>query len=92
MLRSGLILAALSLATLSGCPKHGASAPSESWRKCGIACDHLRELGCQEGTPTAHGAACEDVCANVMDSNVLVWDLACMVTIESCAAIDTCEV
>ncbi len=41
---------------------------------CAAACENLRRLGCEEGTPTPGGVSCEGVCRNAAESGI---DLTC---------------
>ena len=57
---------------------------------CGDCCAHARELSCDVGKPTPEGAACEDVCQNVLTSGVVTIDLGCCVQATTCAQLDRC--
>lgn len=57
---------------------------------CADVCHNLTTLGCPAARPTAKGVPCETVCANVQDSGVITWDLACRAHAATCAAVDRC--
>lgn len=65
--------------------------PPEGPATCASACERLKQLRCPAASQTAEGAACEEVCLNVMDSGVISWNLDCRIKATSCAAVDACE-
>lgn len=56
---------------------------------CPVACAHLRELGCELGTPTPRGKSCEDLC-KVMESNGVRF-ISCTINASSCESADACN-
>jgi hypothetical protein len=81
------VLAFLAL-QLAGCP---APRPPVVVGTCADVCARGRELRCGWAEATREGAACEDVCENVQASGVLAWDLACRAQVQTCGAVDACE-
>lgn len=55
--------------------------------ECKTACEHFRELACEEAKPTANGVTCEEVCSS-MPSNQAY--LECAATIETCPKLQAC--
>lgn len=55
---------------------------------CATACNHLRELGCEEGQPTPGGAICEEVCADGMADR---YRLGCVADLDACEDIEDCR-
>jgi len=58
---------------------------------CADYCHHVAELGCEAARPTAKGASCVDVCANVQSSGAVAWDLGCRTKAVTCDEVDRCE-
>jgi hypothetical protein len=57
---------------------------------CQRACEHFRELKCEEGEPTKDGATCETVCENMQTSNLISYDLDCAAKAPTCDYVDSC--
>ena len=56
---------------------------------CAEACARMRTLDCELGTPTRHGAECEEVCLNVQDGPPQIQgDLACLAGAQTCSGCD----
>jgi hypothetical protein len=51
----------------------------------------MQRLGCPSAKPTARGTPCEQVCANLQNSEIAKWNLACRASATSCEAADDCE-
>jgi hypothetical protein len=58
---------------------------------CADVCEHEFSLGCPAAEPTSDGRTCLDVCQNVTTSGFTAWDLGCMATAPTCAAVDACS-
>lgn len=56
---------------------------------CHAACEHLRELKCEEGEPE-EGVSCEEICEHVEASGTVTLDPACVLKITECRGIDGC--
>ncbi len=64
--------------------------PAETPASCSAACARWREMGCEEGQPTAEGKTCEDVCLHVGEAGIGL-DTACVQQASSCEAARSCE-
>jgi hypothetical protein len=88
------------LVGLGGCPKPSPNPAypdaSDAAAACTAAadvcayCAHMRSLGCEEGRPTASGASCETVTANVQRNGFIAMDLACRARV-SCQRQSDCK-
>ena len=55
---------------------------------CGAACQHLRDLGCEEGQPLEDGTTCEVFCVDTQQAGHALAP-SCVVTITTCAELET---
>jgi len=55
---------------------------------CPAACEHLRELGCEEGEPLEDGTTCETFCVETQEQGHALRP-SCVVTITTCAELET---
>lgn len=51
---------------------------------CPTACQHLRDLGCEEGAPLEDGTSCEKFCEDTQNSGHALRP-SCVMTITTCA-------
>ncbi len=58
---------------------------------CYLACRQLTKLGCKEAEPTAAGATCTQVCANIESSGVVSMYPNCVAGAESCSIARACS-
>jgi len=59
---------------------------------CEEMCDRYRELGCEEGQPTAFGTKCEDWCNNALNVPGFRARVICIIDdAESCIEARECE-
>jgi hypothetical protein len=72
------------------CPNPDFPDAGDTRSACQRACDHFRELKCEEGEATKDGATCEAVCENMQTSNLLSYDLQCAAKAPTCDFIDNC--
>ena len=56
---------------------------------CTMACQHLRDLGCPEGSPLPDGTSCADWCTWTQE-NGHGLNPSCVKTIMACAAMESC--
>ncbi len=96
MKHAGLVASVLSAMLLAGTcnqdvePVRPKPVDAGTPADCSAACQHMRELGCEEGKPTPGGATCEDVCNNVEGSGTVTLNPACVVGISRCDQIESC--
>ena len=57
---------------------------------CYLACKKLAALGCPEAKPTAAGATCTQVCANIEASGVVSMGPDCVARAGSCVSARAC--
>lgn len=57
---------------------------------CAQACQHLRALGCESGSPTQQGGTCEAICQNTETSGYASEHPQCLAQIKSCDEEDAC--
>lgn len=76
----------------SGCTETPTPTPVDPADKytCDEACVHLRDLGCEEGTPLSDGTTCEVFCEETQASGHALRP-SCVMKIASCAEIDSCS-
>lgn len=86
----------LILVAVAGCPKPVPPpvppTPPDGAATCATACERMRELHCIDVEPTPEGATCDDICQNIIDSEILTWDLDCRTMATSCDEVENCEV
>jgi len=77
------------LALVISCgPKPLPNVPPDT-DQCAAACEHLRELGCEEGKPLEDGTSCEKFCEDTQNSGHWL-NPTCVKDIMSCSEIDAC--
>jgi hypothetical protein len=54
-------------------------------------CQHLSDMNCPAGRPTADGHTCLDVLRNIQDSGIIALNLGCIFTAATCGAADRCQ-
>jgi len=82
-------LLALSLATLAsqcGPPKPKPVEPDDT-PNCAVACQHLLELGCEEGQPLEDGTTCTEFCEATQKAGHAL-NPTCVMTIERCVDLE----
>lgn len=72
-----------------GCgPKPVVTTPDDT-DMCAPACEHLRDLGCEEGEPLEDGTSCEAFCIEVQTSGHSL-NPTCVADIAACSEIEEC--
>jgi len=91
-------LTLLAVLFVSGCPQiipdpKDPDDPPPPAPVCDRACDHYRSMECEEGEPTPEGRPCEEVCNNLMDSEVpgMQEYYECVLTKDTCPATKECD-
>lgn len=82
-----LALACVFVAFCGGCMPQPTPTPLPDGDDCARACGRLRELGCEDGQPTASGASCETVCEHDSASTAAALTpayLQCISRLASC--------
>jgi hypothetical protein len=75
---------------LPSCPSTP-TPPAPGAATCTEICARGATLDCAFANPTPKGASCKTVCENLQASGLPMWNLACMATAKSCAAMDDCQ-
>jgi hypothetical protein len=92
-----IVLAFLISLVFAGCPKPLPFPPNPrpmadaDLYTCADACKHGFDLDCEFARPTPKGQTCLDVCGNVQQSGIIMWNLSCMSTASTCPAIERCN-
>lgn len=77
---------------LTACPRPvPVPHPPEDTDQCPAACERLRELGCEEGSPLEDGTTCEQFCIDTQESGHAL-NPTCVKSINSCEEIESCGV
>ena len=72
-------------------PPPGPAPLDGSVTACSASCSKYRELGCEEGKPTAKGHTCEEVCNNAAESGIDLGGPAdCIAAAKDCASVEKC--
>ncbi len=87
------VLMVASFLLLSGATCRGPVVPvviePEDTIRCPAACEHLRALGCEEGTPLADGTTCETFCVDTQ-KNGYPLNPTCIMSIKKCTEVEGC--
>lgn len=84
------VVVALSMSACATTPPPNPPPPGEA--TCADACKRMKELSCDAADPTPEGMSCEALCLEISSSELLSWDVECMVRAKSCDAVDACQV
>lgn len=57
--------------------------------QCAAACDHLAQLGCEEGQPLEDGTTCTTFCEQTQRSGHAL-NASCVKQVKTCAELDAC--
>lgn len=68
---------------LVGCPHNPVVHHPTDTASCGTACQHLRDLKCEEGSPLPDGTTCEGFCQSTQNSGHALVP-SCVVNIKQC--------
>ena len=71
-------------------PSNVGGAASRFQEPCTGFCQHLRALGCKEGQPLASGTSCETFCVDTQEAGHDL-KIACVMKIQSCGEIQSCN-
>lgn len=82
-----IILGVFLLCVFTGCHIYGPHIPpmplASQDNNCEGACQHLRDLGCEEGFPLEDGTTCEAFCKETQDAGHILRP-SCVMTLTSC--------
>lgn len=79
----------LAISPVAGCPDDPVPPPANV--TCASVCSKAAGLGCDFAQPSPKGVTCAAVCENLKGSGLPSWNLACMASASSCAAMDDCQ-
>jgi len=72
-------------------PPSNVGGPGSRFQQpCESFCQHLRALGCKEGQPLQSGTSCETFCVDTQEAGHDL-KIACVLKIQSCAEIQSCN-
>jgi hypothetical protein len=77
----------------TGCPSNPTppTPPTPVDATCASVCAKAATLGCDFSRPSPKGVSCTAVCENLKASGLPSWNLACMSSASTCAAMDNCQ-
>lgn len=84
------LLLLLAFGFLCACEEHESTPtpvdPADQ-TACPAACEHLRELGCEEGEPLEDGTTCEQFCEQTQEQGHALRP-SCVATITTCSELE----